>query len=88
MGPPKKRAPLQCKKWLSSNQSFLKKQGVFYPSHSVDANGVSSGNVKSVYDIDENKQLCLNKVRLTNLIDTFHKSEYFNIVIVFGVFLP
>ena len=75
VGPPK-TGTSAVQKWLSSNQSFLKKQGVFYPSHSVDANGVSSGNVKSVYDIDENKQLCLNKVRLTNLIDTFHKSEY------------
>ena len=63
VGPPK-TGTSAVQKWLSSNQSFLKKQGVFYPSHSVDANGVSSGNVKSVYDIDENKQLCLNKSSL------------------------
>jgi hypothetical protein len=63
-------------KWLSSNQSFLKEHGVFYPSHSVDANGVSSGNVKSVYDHDENNQLSLNKDRLTNLISHFISSKH------------
>jgi hypothetical protein len=75
VGPPK-TGTSAVQKWLSSNQFFLKKHGVFYPSHSVDANGVSSGNVTSIYDVNEKKQLCLNKVRLTNLIDTFNASEY------------
>jgi len=75
VGPPK-TGTSAVQKWLSSNQSFLRNHGVFYPSHSVDANGVSSGNVISIYDIDEKKQICLNKVRLTNLINAFNASEY------------
>lgn len=75
VGPPK-TGTSAVQKWLSSNQPFLENNGVFYPSHSVDANGVSSGNVTSIYDVNEKKKLCLNKDRLTNLIDTFNKSEY------------
>lgn len=75
MGPPK-TGTSAVQKWLSSNQSFLREHGVFYPSHSVDANGVSSGNVKSVYDIEEKKPVSLNKGRLTNLINTFNASKH------------
>jgi hypothetical protein len=75
VGPPK-TGTSAVQKWLSCNQSFLKDHGVFYPSHSVDANGVSSGNVKSFYDRDENNQLSLNKVRLTNLISNFISSKH------------
>lgn len=63
-------------KWLSSNQSFLRKHRVFYPSHSVDSNVVSSGNLKSIYDFDEEKQLSLNQVRLSNLLDEFNTNEH------------
>jgi hypothetical protein len=75
VGPPK-TGTSAVQKWLSSNQSFLREHGVFYPSHSVDANGVSSGNVKSIYDSDEKKQLLLNEVRLSDLLDAFNASEY------------
>lgn len=75
MGPPK-TGTSAVQKWLSSNQSFLLSHRVFYPPHSVDANGVSSGNVKIIYDMDENNQLSLNKDRLTNLISNFNASEH------------
>ena len=75
MGPPK-TGTSAVQKWLSSNQAILQKQGVLYPSHSVDANGVSSGNVNCIYDIDDKKQLSLNKDRLMNLISNFNASEY------------
>jgi hypothetical protein len=75
VGPPK-TGTSAVQKWLSSNQAILQKQGVLYPSHSVDANGVSSGNVNCIYDIDDKKQLSLNKDRLMNLISNFNASEY------------
>jgi hypothetical protein len=75
VGPPK-TGTSAVQKWMSSNQSFLRNHGVFYPSHSVDVNGVSSGNVKSIYDSDEKKQLRLNEVRLSDLLDVFNRSEY------------
>ena len=75
MGPPK-TGTSAVQKWLSSNQTILQKQGVLYPSHTIDANGVSSGNVNCIYDIDDKKQLSLNKDRLMNLISNFNASEY------------
>lgn len=75
MGPPK-TGTSAVQKWLSSNQCFLRHHGIFYPPHSVDANGVSSGNVKSIYDMDEKKQLSLNKDRLSDLLDAFNTSEH------------
>jgi hypothetical protein len=75
VGPPK-TGTSAVQKWLSSNQTILQKQGVLYPSHSVDANGVSSGNVNCIYDIDDKKQLSLNKDRLMNLISNFNAGEY------------
>jgi hypothetical protein len=62
--------------WLSSNPSFLKEHGIYYPSHSVDTNGVSSGNVRSIYDVDEAKKFTLNKDRLSKMLDVFSVSEY------------
>lgn len=63
-------------KWLNSNQDILQQQGVFYPSHTVDANGVSSGNVNCIYDLDDNKQIQLNKARLDSLIADFQASQF------------
>jgi hypothetical protein len=62
-------------KWLSDNRSFLNSHGVFYPSHSLDINGVSSGNVKSIYDVDDKKQLTLSTAKLTELLTTFNASN-------------
>ncbi|MGS2719922.1 sulfotransferase [Paraglaciecola aestuariivivens] len=75
VGPPK-TGTSAVQKWLNSNPLILKKHGVFYPAHKVDANGVSSGNVDSLYDLDDNKQLKLNTERLAALIEQFMASDY------------
>jgi hypothetical protein len=75
VGPPK-TGTSAVQKWLSSNPSFLKEHGIYYPSHSVDINGVSSGNVRNIYDVDEAKKLTLNKARLSKMLDLFSVSEY------------
>jgi hypothetical protein len=61
---------------LSSNPSFLKEHGIYYPSHSVDINGVSSGNVRSIYDVDKAKKFTLNKDRLSEMLYAFSVSDY------------
>ncbi|MEP1383356.1 MAG: hypothetical protein ABJK64_06135, partial [Paraglaciecola sp.] len=73
---PAKTGTSAVQKWLSSNISFLNEQGVYYPPHSVDINGVSSGNVRLIYDLDADKQLCLNEDRLSKMLNDFYKSEY------------
>jgi hypothetical protein len=75
VGPPK-TGTSAVQKWLSSNPSFLKEHGIYYPSHSVDINGVSSGNVRSIYDVDKAKKFTLNKDRLSKMLDAFSVNEY------------
>tara|TARA_R110001592_G_scaffold287421_2_gene556201 strand:- start:117 stop:1214 length:1098 start_codon:yes stop_codon:yes gene_type:complete len=74
VGPPK-TGTSAVQKWLSDNQSFLEHNGVFYPPHSVDVNGVSSGNVRNLYDVNDEKQLDLNIKRLDNLLMDFEASD-------------
>ena len=75
VGPPK-TGTSAVQKWLSSNPSFLKAHGIYYPSHSVDINGVSSGNVRSIYDVDKAQKFTLNKERLSKILDAFNVSDY------------
>lgn len=75
VGPPK-TGTSAAQKWLSDNQSFLEKNGVLYPPHTVDQNGVSSGNVRTIFDVSEDKHFILNVERLSNLLDKFYKGNY------------
>lgn len=75
VGPPK-TGTSAVQKWLSDNQSFLERNGVLYPSHTVDQNGVSSGNVRTIYDVSEDKQFTLNVERISSLLDKFYKGNY------------
>ncbi|WP_218354451.1 hypothetical protein [Alteromonas lipotrueiana] len=47
-GPPK-TGTSAIQKWFSTNYEWLLKQGIHYPKHSLDLNGVSSGNLRSVF---------------------------------------
>ncbi|QJR81535.1 hypothetical protein CA267_012465 [Alteromonas pelagimontana] len=48
-GPPK-TGTSAIQKWCSLNHEWLKNQGVYYPQHAVDVNGVSSGNLRKVFE--------------------------------------
>lgn len=48
-GPPK-TGTSALQKWLSSNRIWLQQEGIYYPDHSVDINGVSSGNLRKIFD--------------------------------------
>ncbi|GAB5380422.1 MAG: hypothetical protein Alis3KO_25620 [Aliiglaciecola sp.] len=74
VGPPK-TGTSAIQKWLLENSNFLRKNLIYYPDHGIDDNGVSSGNVLSIYDIDESKQLTLSKPKLNSVIEEFEKSE-------------
>jgi hypothetical protein len=75
VGPPK-TGTSAVQKWLSSNPSILKEHGIYYPYHSVDINGVSSGNVRNIYDVDKAKKFTLNKDRLSEMLYAFNLSDY------------
>lgn len=54
VGPPKTGTSV-LQKWLNSNRTFLAKNGISYPEHRLDANGVSSGN-KDIFLIKNEKE--------------------------------
>lgn len=49
IGPPK-TGTSAIQKWLKDNAELLSKNGIFYPQHSEDSNGISSGNFLSVFE--------------------------------------
>ncbi len=51
--------------WCNENASLLMKSGIYYPQHTTDKNEVSSGNLLSIFDKDANRNLKLNKEKIT-----------------------
>ena len=51
-GPPKSGTSA-IQKWMSSNRQWLTEQGIFYPNHVLDVNGVSSGNLRKIFTESE-----------------------------------
>ncbi len=51
-GPPK-TGTSAIQKWLSTNNNWLLTRGIYYPQHSLDPNGVSSGNLRSIFSGDK-----------------------------------
>lgn len=66
VGPPKSGTSA-IQKWMSDNRDLLLKNGVFYPSHETDENGVSSGNLLSLFDKSSNGELQFSNIKLTQL---------------------
>ncbi|ABG41714.1 hypothetical protein Patl_3208 [Paraglaciecola sp. T6c] len=73
VGPPK-TGTSALQQWLSNNRTFLETNSIYYPPHNVDVNGVSSGNVRNLYDLNEDKQLCLNTEGLEQILTEFEAS--------------
>jgi hypothetical protein len=66
IGPPK-TATSAIQFWLKNNQKLLIEKGFYYPEHSMDDNGVSSGNVLDVFDRSEDKKLTPSAERIVKL---------------------
>jgi GT2 family glycosyltransferase len=75
VGPPK-TGTSAVQKWFSENEKLLKEKGIYYPNHDIDDNGVSSGNVRTIYDVNSEKQVELNSERLSSLLMDFNNSHY------------
>jgi hypothetical protein len=74
VGPPK-TCTSAIQKWLNENQNFLLLSKILYPAHSVEVNGVSSGTVRAIYNVDENKRLNLSVERLQTLLAKFEQGD-------------
>lgn len=60
---------------LSANQTVLKQQGVYYPSHGVDNNNISAGNLNSLYKKDAFNNFVFSKEKYDKLMSDFSQSN-------------
>lgn len=74
-GPPK-TGTSAVQKWLNDNAKLLAKQGVFYPEHKTDVNGVSSGNLSSIYSKESKGDYYLDQKKLNKVLETFNKGKF------------
>ena len=75
VGPPK-TGTSAIQHWLQENFSALRQQGIMYPAHGIDDNGVSSGNFLSVMKMSTARNTYVPCYRLTKqLVDDFVSSN-------------
>lgn len=67
IGPPK-TGTSAIQKWCLDNKQLLLSLGVYYPEHDVDENGVSSGNLDSLFDRSENGELFYSEDKYSTLV--------------------
>lgn len=75
IGPPKSGSSA-IQKWLSNNQETLEQSQIWYPSHPIDKNGVSSGNYRTIFSADEGGELLLDELLVSDLLTKFKQSDY------------
>lgn len=72
-GPPK-TGTSSIQQWLVTHQQLLQSKGIYYPDHSIDENGVSSGNVRALFNI-ENDEFTFSTEKLNDLMRRAHQSD-------------
>lgn len=80
VGPPK-TGTSAIQKWLNENSKTLEQHGIYYPNHTVDENGVSSGNVDAIFTRgkDLSDSLDVQKVKL--LISKFNETSFSTLIL-------
>lgn len=68
VGPPK-TGTSAIQKWCTEHTSWLLEHGCYYPEHELDDNGVSSGNLESLYNRTSNGSLIFSNAKLSKLIE-------------------
>ncbi|PWQ98695.1 hypothetical protein [Leucothrix arctica] len=77
IGPPK-TGTSAIQKWLSEHRKELKKQGLYYPDHRTDENGVSSGNLLSIFSRKEDNSLYIDTTKVASLLSCFYSNNKYN----------
>ncbi|MDP5031852.1 glycosyltransferase family 2 protein [Paraglaciecola sp.] len=75
VGPPKTGSSA-IQYWLQQNNRFLAKNNIFYPIHNTSTNGVSSGNLRVIYDVSADGTLVLNMKKIWKLLNDFETGPY------------
>lgn len=71
---PGKTGSSAIQKWLSDNREYLSSNGIYYPEHRIDSNGVSSGNAQSLFSYNKQGRLEFNEGKAKNLLTKARKS--------------
>ena len=61
--------------WLNNNRSKLRDNSVYYPKHTTDTNGVSSGNIQAVLSQNNEGVWDVDAVKVEQLLKDFNQSE-------------
>jgi hypothetical protein len=85
IGPPKSGSSA-IQKWLNDNNDELIRNGIYYPVHDVDANGVSSGNFAVLLDYDCKGNKKLNLSKKNKLLKAFSSSGCHTLLLSSEVF--
>lgn len=81
VGPPK-TGTSAIQKWMCENTQLLEQEGVYYPKHDTDRNGVSSGNLLSIYSRDSNGSLYLDENKVQDLLNgPISKKKYSKVLL-------
>lgn len=75
VGPPK-TGTSAIQFWLHQNVKYLSENDIFYPLHNLSSNGVSSGNLREIYDVLPDKSMQLNHGKVKSLLSEFEKGSY------------
>lgn len=74
--------------WFNSCSRLLLQQGILYPEHALDANGVSSGNIEAIATRQPDGTRTLNRKKLTRLLDEFEQGEAHTLLLSSEFFFP
>ncbi|MBU2877775.1 hypothetical protein [Aliiglaciecola lipolytica] len=74
IGPPKSGTSA-VQKALSNNRDLLLQHGVDYPEHEIGPNGISSGNLTSILDLDQDGKWNVSRSKVSDLLERFKLSE-------------
>lgn len=77
---PGKTGSSALQKCLHSNREALAAQGVLYPEHQLDANGISSGHIFSVGHF-ENKAFVVEPEKVERLVAQFEQSPHHTLIL-------
>ncbi len=57
--------------WLCKHDDFLREKGVYYPKHGLAQNGISSGHIRDLLSLKDNKWV-VDQAKVDKLIAQFH----------------
>ena len=81
VGPPKTGSSA-IQQFLHQHRQQLMASGVLYPAHSVDENGISSGNAREICAPDPEGRLALDHQKLSNVLNAFENNPEAHILLL------